>query len=711
MLFTMLLPAAAWGVSIDYIVTVGHNVPDPVKADYDWGDNNNDVVANAYAKDKNGTESEPSEKVWETLSVASGDTVKLFTRNESLFYPYHLKEWQVLEGGIQPTYEEENEEGNTWGYYSFVMPEENVKLQAIFEPCHFEFLGEKDAENRIMLKDAKVDEAYADKIQVSTCWEKTYFELDEYSFLPYGLSLNRETGAIEGTPEEGGRFVFTVRAYPYSPEGEGPSVITDNAIIVNSNAQFAEGNMPVVASEGNRKEIPYEEQVYVLDVYDQIKIPLEKIVEKGGSYDPTQETFAFAVELPFQNDTDMKVKLENDTITSSGTGTFKGTMTLAANTRLEAILAEMGIKIREVQGNASHWTYSDKVYLARASWDQEWFLEFYDITNVPLPEGREWIYDLTGLASSDTVSFKNVYTRNGSSGGSSSSTYYRLNYESNGGTPYAMERYLNGKIVDLDKEPTREGYTFTGWYEDKNLKTEITSVKMTSDKTVFAGWKEKDGKVPEALNGEEHFSYIVGYEDGMVRPTRNITRAEAASIIYRLLKEDVRKDNMAIVNNFTDVNAGTWYNTAISTIAAMKIMDGRTATTFEPNAPITRAELASAFARFDMTKPDQEASFSDITGHKMESDIRQAAALGWVKGYEDGTFRPDALITRAETVTLINTVLQRMPQDTDSLLKGMITWPDNMDTKAWYYLAIQEAGNSHEYEKHGKYEDWTRLIK
>lgn len=696
MVFTMLLPGAAWAANLEqYTVTVGHNVPDPKDPTKDWKDSNWSKVAEAYAYTSYENDSQPEEDVWETLQAASGDTVNVNAISDGIFHPHHFVRWDVLEGNIQLQQHDPEYQNECY----FVMPEENVKLQAIFEPCHFEFLGEKDAEKRIVLKDAKVGEAYSQKIEYDTCWEELYLSLDEDE-LPQGMTFDEKTGVISGTTEISGVYPITVRAWQKR---------------AMANALSLEEEEPPVEEEYPKS---YVEQAYVLYVYDEVEMPVEKIVEKGGSYAPEQETFTFEVEFPsyLMEAPEFQVKLEDNTITSSGTGTFTGTLKLKADLWLDMFLLEEGVKLHEVKGSAANWTYSDKVYLVmyeETDPQQDLTLVFYDITKAQPVEG-DWQYDLTSLASSDTASFTNTYTRNSSGGGGGdSSTYYRLTYESNGGTEYTMERYLSGKNVELDKKPTRKGYTFTGWYEDKALKTEITSVKMTADKTVYAGWEANEGKpeVPEALNGEEHFAYLSGYEDGLVRPTRNITRAEAASIIYRLLQKDVREDNTTVVNSFADVPAGEWYHTAVSTMAAMGIMDGRTALTFEPNAPITRAELASAFARFDTTKPEKAASFSDIAGHKLESEIQQAAALGWVKGYEDGTFHPDALITRAEAVTLINTVLQRLPQDTDSLLEGMVTWADNLDTSAWYYLALQEAGNTHEYEKHGQYEDWTQLVR
>lgn len=216
-------------------------------------------------------------------------------------------------------------------------------------------------------------------------------------------------------------------------------------------------------------------------------------------------------------------------------------------------------------------------------------------------------------------------------------------------------------------------------------------------------------KVPALLNGSNHFAYVVGYKDGNVRPQGNITRAETAAIFFRLLKEDVRSENLSKHNDFADVTEDSWYNTAVSTMAGMNILKGRTANSFVPQAPITRAEFAAICARFDSGRAEENSGFTDISGHWAEKEIERAATLGWVSGYTDGSFHPDAPITRAEAMTLINRVLCRMPETKADLLDSMTKWPDNQPG-AWYYLAVQEATNSHTYEqKDSKYETWTAL--
>ena len=305
----------------------------------------------------------------------------------------------------------------------------------------------------------------------------------------------------------------------------------------------------------------------------------------------------------------------------------------------------------------------------------------------------------------DSVTY--TYTFGQTHSGGSTSTKLTLHYESNGGTSYRDERYSSGTTVTLDKAPVRESYTFTGWYADKALTDKITNVKMTGNKTVYAGWTATN--VPDMLNGDDHYAYVVGYSDGTVRPNANISRAEVATIFFRLLKEEVRDGNLTTENTFADVTDGQWHNKAISTMAKLGAVKGRNAEAFDPDAPITRAEFATICARFDKTQISTSSNFTDISGHWAEKYIERAATLGWIAGYSDGTFRPSNYITRAEAMTMINRVLCRVPETESDLLPGMITWPDNQPG-TWYYLAVQEATNSHDYDrKDAIHEKWTAL--
>lgn len=260
----------------------------------------------------------------------------------------------------------------------------------------------------------------------------------------------------------------------------------------------------------------------------------------------------------------------------------------------------------------------------------------------------------------------------------------------------------NGKYYAVETIPPK-GYLQDGTKHEFTISNgKVTTLVLTGTRT----------GVPDMLNGDDHFAYIIGRSDGLVHPDAPITRAEVTTIFFRLLAPTVRDANLSYTNTFSDVNADLWCNTAISTMTKLGIVHGRTASTFDPNAFITRAEFAAIAARFDKSSVNQLANFSDISGHWAALEISKAAANGWVNGYNDGTFKPDRNITRAEAMALINRVLNRVPETVKDLLPDMVTWPDNMNTSAWCYLDVQEATNSHDYErKSNGCETWTKLTK
>ena len=254
-----------------------------------------------------------------------------------------------------------------------------------------------------------------------------------------------------------------------------------------------------------------------------------------------------------------------------------------------------------------------------------------------------------------------------------------------------------------------EGYVVSGdeaSIEKNDLKTNQTTAEKNAE-TV----RNYRSSTPELLNDSDHFAYVIGYEDGLVKPYGPITRAETTTIFFRLLKDSVRDGNLLTSNTYTDVPDSYWANTAISTMTGLGIVQGRSATTFDPGAPITRAQFAAICARFDTGTSSGTQTFSDIGGHWAEKYIQRAAELGWIKGFEDGTFRPDTYITRAQAMTMINRVLNRIPEDTGDLLSNMNVWPD-CNPGDWFYLAVQEATNSHDFKhKAGNYETWTSMSK
>ena len=290
---------------------------------------------------------------------------------------------------------------------------------------------------------------------------------------------------------------------------------------------------------------------------------------------------------------------------------------------------------------------------------------------------------------------------------------FTLTYVSNGGTEFDPETYKEGTEVALSKIPTRAGFSFLGWYADAALTQLVTKVTMDSDKTVYASWKEDETPV---LEKGDHFAYIIGYKDGYVRPNRNISRAEVATIFFRLLTDDAREKYWSSTNNYSDVKDTDWCNNAISTLSNMGILKGYEDGTFHPNAPVTRAEFAVIAARFSDGAADDYATFSDVPNDYWASkEIAKAAKLGWIKGYTDGTFRPTNNITRAEVMTLVNRVLER-GVDEEGLMEDAIQWADNKPGD-WYYYDVQEATNSHEYVRTDKpidgrdisFEEWIKL--
>ena len=254
-----------------------------------------------------------------------------------------------------------------------------------------------------------------------------------------------------------------------------------------------------------------------------------------------------------------------------------------------------------------------------------------------------------------------------------------------------------------------EGYVLDRTEYEINAKDFSDSLSTAvSDADIVRNYR---GTTPDLLNDSDHFAYVIGYMDGNVRPYGLISRAETTTIFFRLLKDSVRDGNLLTSNTYTDVADDYWANTAISTMTGLGIVQGRSTTTFDPKAPITRAQFAAICARFDTGKSSGTQSFSDIQGHWAEKYIQRAAELGWIKGFEDGTFRPDTYITRAQAMTMINRVLNRIPEDESDLLPGMNVWPD-CNPGDWFYLAVQEATNSHDFEhKAGNYETWTKLMK
>ena len=300
-----------------------------------------------------------------------------------------------------------------------------------------------------------------------------------------------------------------------------------------------------------------------------------------------------------------------------------------------------------------------------------------------------------------------------------------------GNPPASAKVKMGGSYTVAPAQTTSQSrYTFSGW-RINGVGDVVTEIKDIQQNVNLVGvWSYRSGggssgggggrkptvdipdDVPTGLNGDDHFAYIVGYPDGNVKPSSSITRAEVATIFFRLLTEDVRTANSTQSNSLSDVSRGQWFNHAISTLSSMGIVKGNPDGTFNPDAPITRAEFAAIAARFDDKNTNNTSNFSDIASHWAKDEIGVAANKGWINGYPDSTFRPDQYITRAEAMTLVNRVLNRLPEKSEDLLDDMIKWPDNADASVWYYLAVQEATNSHDYSDKSdadKYEKWTKI--
>lgn len=269
------------------------------------------------------------------------------------------------------------------------------------------------------------------------------------------------------------------------------------------------------------------------------------------------------------------------------------------------------------------------------------------------------------------------------------------------GTSFSTKQSFNIYRDYTLTDASRSGYTFYGW--------DLT--KSGSTYYFTAMWSRYKSDVPYMLNGTDHYAYIKGYPNGSFKPTDTITRAEAATIFYRLLTDATRKAYATTYNSFKDVPATAWYNTAVSTMAKLGIVNGGADGYFRPNDPITRAEIAAMIARCDGAYYTGTSTvFSDTYGHWAAGYIDRAYELGWINGYGT-TYAPDRYISRAETVAVLNRVLNRAPQYTSDLTRNYTTFSD-VATSAWYYLDVEEAANSHTYTRksNADYETWTKLI-
>lgn len=292
--------------------------------------------------------------------------------------------------------------------------------------------------------------------------------------------------------------------------------------------------------------------------------------------------------------------------------------------------------------------------------------------------------------------------------------FHTLTFDTMGGSKIAPETVRHGLTVAKPKDPVNGGYWFDGWYTDKTYRTPYNfATPLTQDTTIYAKWflivlpgvtvKKNTPK----LNTADHFAYVQGYPDGTVKPAGNITRAETAAILFRLMDDASRKTYYSTKSGFRDVASGSWYNTYVATLNNAGVITDSSNGCFRPNEAITRAELAAMLAKFSETTGAANY-FNDVSASYWAANaIAICAKLGWITGYPDGTFRPDKNVTRAELMAMINRATGRAPKSADAFLPGMKTWSDNTADK-WYYLDVQEATNSHSYTVKGS-ETWTAL--
>lgn len=292
--------------------------------------------------------------------------------------------------------------------------------------------------------------------------------------------------------------------------------------------------------------------------------------------------------------------------------------------------------------------------------------------------------------------------------------FHTLTFDTMGGSKIAPETVRHGLTVAKPKDPVNGGYIFDGWYTDKTYRTPYNfATPLTQDTTIYAKWflivlpGVTVKKAAPKLNTSDHFAYVQGYPNGTVKPAGNITRAETAAILFRLMDDASRKTYYSTKSGFRDVASGSWYNTYVATLNNAGVITDSSNGYFRPNEAITRAELAAMLAKFSETTGAANY-FNDVSAKYWAANaIAICAKLGWITGYPDGTFRPDKNVTRAELMAMINRATGRAPKSADAFLPGMKTWIDNTSDK-WYYLDVQEATNSHSYTVKGS-ETWTAL--
>ena len=491
----------------------------------------------------------------------------------------------------------------------------------------------------------------------------------------------------------------------------------------------------------------YKDASHKTDIVDTLNAIVQKKFTKANNVESGDVTFTAKATITKQPEVVIQSLPEEESAGASHT--IPGTVTLSTKDGTGSFVfarslddvnpadGDYVVEVSEVNGGADNVTYDKRTFIVEITVKDGAVGK--NSVRVYSVDGKEWVPVADGR-----ITFKNTYTKKTTSRDDDSDTYSYVVKKVDAQDSHALKDAKFGLYAD-DKQiatatSSSQGYARFNLDErvynklDKNddlYVMELTApdgyVKSSRKydvsfnafvKNNVRGAQEQAltvtnarSSTPDRLNDEEHFAYVIGYKDGNVRPYGLISRAETTTIFFRLLKDSVRDGNLLTSNTYTDVADNYWANTAISTMTGLGIVQGRTATTFDPYAPITRAQFAAICARFDDGKTQGGQTFTDIQGHWAQAYIERAAELGWIKGFEDGTFRPDTYITRAQAMTMINRVLNRIPEDADDLLSNMNVWPD-CNPGDWFYLAVQEATNSHDYKhKAGNYETWSSMNK
>ena len=493
----------------------------------------------------------------------------------------------------------------------------------------------------------------------------------------------------------------------------------------------------------------YVDASHKTDIVDTLNAIVKKEFTKANNVESGDVTFTAKATITKQPKPDIQSLPEVEPAGASHT--ILGTVTLStkvgtgsfafAHSSLDDVNPADGdyvVEVSEVNGDADNVTYDKQTFIVEIT-VKDGAVGKNSVQVMSSVDGKEWAPVTDGR-----ITFKNTYTKKTTSRDDDSDTYSYVVKKVDAQDGHALKDAKFGLYVDDKQIATAtsgsKGYarfsldervynkldknddlyvrelTAPDGYVKSSRKYDVSVNDFVKNNVIGAQEQaitvtNSRSSTPDRLNDEEHFAYVIGYKDGNVRPYGLISRAETTTIFFRLMKDSVRDGNLLTSNTYTDVADNYWANTAISTMTGLGTVQGRTATTFDPYAPITRAQFAAICARFDDGKTQGGQTFTDIQGHWAQAYIERAAELGWIKGFEDGTFRPDTYITRAQAMTMINRVLNRIPEDADDLLSNMNVWPD-CNPGDWFYLAVQEATNSHDYKhKAGNYETWSSMNK